>query len=375
MSTRIAFVADVHAWNFKRLSGGHSAGLNRRCTNVVETLDRAGQVADHMGCDAFVVLGDLFDGTRPIPQIISAVGRVLQGRNTIVVPGNHDLESTDLGDHALGPLGQMPGIRVLEKPEVIRIGRAGLALVPYTPGDARAWLPAAIEQLAPQLATMPLRVLGFHAGISDANTPIYLKDAHDALPVEQIDEVCTSAGIHAAVAGNWHRGLLWPSENHSPVICQVGTLAPTGFDDAGFPGMGLMGVWSDESPFELSLVTIPGPRFITTLEIDEDAVRAELQERQPEDRIYLRFKVDEPSFIDAQRLGAALKERGEIEEYVVEPLGTGAASREAAMAVQSVESTGAKISIYIDKVCKGDIDRTKRVQTMVEGFLASAEEC
>lgn len=374
--TKIAFCADVHAGNHKRLGGAWSSGLNRRCLNVLGALERAAAQATRLRCDAFVILGDLFDGSKPSPQIIAAVETVLRENapRSIVLLGNHDLESTEPGDHALGPLSHVSGIEVVDTPTVLRVQRAGLGLIPFLPGDARQWVRESAERIANQMKPFPCKLVCLHVGVSDEATPFFLKDAQDAVPVELVDELCHAMQLDAAIAGNWHRHVMWPSLEGGPPICQLGTVAPTGFDDAGFEGVGVMGVWSDESPREFKILPVSGPRFITLQSTDEAEVLQAFAKRMQDDQIYLRFKVTEDKLNDAKALAAQLKEQGHVEEFAVELVGKDNAGREAAAAAQSVTLVQEKIAAYVEKVAKGDGERARRVLGLVDGFLASASE-
>src|SRR5882724_6254079 len=102
---RIAFVADPHIANFPAHGGPAIAGINRRCQLTLDTLELAAAKANALDCECFVVLGDLYDTTRPLPQIETAVRKRLSKFDgfVLLLMGNHDRNSGLAGDHALGP--------------------------------------------------------------------------------------------------------------------------------------------------------------------------------------------------------------------------------------------------------------------------------
>ena len=61
-----------------------------------------------------------------------------------------------------------------------------------------------------------------------------------------------------ALAGNWHDARRWVSGERA--IYQVGSLCPTGFDNPGLDGYGLL-VTVDPDTLKVDAEEIPGPRF------------------------------------------------------------------------------------------------------------------
>lgn len=271
---RIAFVADVHVGVPRWCGGPVEVGLNRRGRMVVKLLRAAVERAHALGCAAFVVCGDLFDTSSPAPQVVAAVGRALTAApfpcGVHLLTGNHDIVSDAPGDHALAPLSLVPGITVHEVPTWVPVAGPGhhevaqMLLLPFRSGDSRVRLRDDV-QATPALPDVPgPRVVALHAGISDAATPLHLKGAPDALPLQQVVALARAAGASAVFAGNWHDRRTWEvpgDDNGQPVaVVQCGALVPTDFRNPGLEGYGTLGLWSPL--FGATYEVLPGPRFV-----------------------------------------------------------------------------------------------------------------
>lgn len=318
---RVAFVADVHIGNHGVMGGPRAAGINRRAAEGLAVLRAAYDTAAHLGSSAFVVAGDLFDVDDPEPQLLAEAADILSGPvPAVLVVGNHDQHSSASGDHALGPLAAVPGIRVVEHPTVVPVLPRGgavagpsraapgayLACIPYLRAPAaeviEKGLRAALNGMSGHPAPGQLAVVA-HAGGMDAATPPWLRDAHDALPVTHLDAIMegasdlvfpANAAPMVAILGNWHDHKTWafhddpagvprgyglgPGGTDAPlpnVIVQCGALVPTGFDNPGAaPGMyGSLILWdvppapppgyAVPPPPALYRFEVPGPRFVT----------------------------------------------------------------------------------------------------------------
>jgi len=274
--TRLAFVADCHAGNMKSFGGPVEAGLNTRCRLTCETIKRAVGKAWEHGCSGFYVLGDLTDSDRPTPQEVSAIIDALsytadkpRHMQVTLLLGNHDMRSDASGDHALGPF-QRAGFAVVEKPLWDGLGNCDVIMVPFQPGDAREWLPRALEE-AQSSSRAETRLLCLHLGIYDSHTPPWLQGCKDAVPVSLLKGLMSDYKIDITLAGNWHTRRLWQEGLPQPhvgkkvsardVILQLGTLAPTGFDDA--PPFGTLAIVDTEKR-SVTIHEIQGPRFWTT---------------------------------------------------------------------------------------------------------------
>lgn len=263
----LAFIADVHLGNARWRGGVSMSGINRRCAYVLDVLARAVALANERGASGLVVLGDLFDTSRPTPQVITEAIKAFaaaHGRVYALV-GNHDQESGDDGDNALGPLGFAPSLNVVERPTVAWCGSAELWLMPFRNGAASEWLPAALDTLATAAESaaerrshaLVARVLCLHLGIADDTTPPWLQGAHDAIHVKELVALCKAHGIAQVFCGNWHERRSWVLDGVS--VQQVGALAPTGFDNPGLQGYGTVAVWR---PGRVDCEELSGPRFV-----------------------------------------------------------------------------------------------------------------
>lgn len=275
---KVAAIADCHVGNHKVHGGASASGVNERCRMVLDVLARAVEKARKLGCTAFVSAGDLADSTRWEPQVVAAVQGAFSGcASGHLLLGNHDMVSTAKGDHALGPLAEKDRIDVVERPRLLAgNGQEEIALVPFQPGDARAWLVDAVRKTGLTRGSFrdPKRLLVLHLGIVDAETAPWLRDAADAVPLALVEEVAAEFGVSAVLAGNWHLRRSWKLEPRGtrtwPVaVLQVGALAPTGYDNPGVEGYGTLAVWDSEKPADVVVHELPGPRFVTA-----DAPRA-----------------------------------------------------------------------------------------------------
>jgi len=283
--SKVAFVADVHLGNHQRYGGAIELGMNRRCREVLETLKVAVAEADE--CESFGVLGDLFDVTKPIPQMVKAVQDILEpSPSPFVMMGNHDQVSSRSGDHALGPL--EPVSEVIETPNLIHLDDCDLVVLPFRPGVADDWVPEDLDSLFSNRRIRPGSVLCLHLGIKDSETPSYLTGSHDCIDVDHVAELMQRYDIIATVAGNWHELKSW--KRGKSQILQIGTLAPTGWDNPGLDDYGHMAIW-DSKTMTFDVLEIPGPRFLKIRD------REELKALPPGDEyeIYLEWTVSDPN--------------------------------------------------------------------------------
>ena len=347
-STVLAFIADVHHANHRAMGGAVVAGHNTRACATRRAMREAAQrlranVAIAPGVDnvgVLCVLGDLFDTTRPEPQLIASAAAALTddggdgqaSHDTLVLLGNHDMVSTAYGDNALAPLHFMAGTTVVEKPRRLCYPGVELICVPFQPGIASTWLPAALEEAcAPQSAAAAnghpepsrrdlrparvVRVLLLHLGLRDVHTPPWLRGAADSIDVDALYALCAQHNIDAVYAGNWHSRREWAFPREPAVsMVQVGALVPTGFDNAGLTGYGgveFLVVTTDDSGDNAETVAtareeVPGPRFVT-VRSEKEARRA--VEDAGTNTLYLRWVVDTPDQLESasQKMRAAIE--------------------------------------------------------------------
>lgn len=259
--TRFAFVADVHVGNHAKCAGKIEAGINTRCRLVLEALERAVHVARDMEVDAFVVAGDLFDTARPPPQMVREAQRIIEQVPAIVLVGNHDRVSDAAGDHALGPM--LPVADVIEYAETIVFDDWALICIPFIPGNAKEWFPEVVaERCQEPLTSTRKKLITFHLGVEDEKTEHFLRGAHDSVTKDMVEQVMEENDITYAFAGNWHDHRHWYVRDGKCGIVQVGTLAPTGWDNDGTDGYGTVAIFDSEKTPHVSFVEVPGPRFV-----------------------------------------------------------------------------------------------------------------
>jgi hypothetical protein len=259
----LAFIADTHLHNHPAFGLEMRGGINRRAQMILDAIASAKARALKLGA-TLVVLGDVFDTVRPPPQLIAALQKILAEGPNVIIKGNHDMVSTQVGDHSLGPLGA--GIAdVIEEPTVLRLDGCELWCVPFQPGPARDWLPVVLAELSAavqgrsrsgQLGSLPRRVLALHLGLQASDTPVYLQGSPDSVTVDQVDALMDQYNISFCIAGNWHGHQVYEGR-----IAQCGTLAPTGFDNPGLEGYGSLCLYDTEKD-KFWREEIPGPRFV-----------------------------------------------------------------------------------------------------------------
>lgn len=261
----VSFIADVHVHNHRRFGGVAVAGINTRCREILAALREACIHAKNSKSDAFIVLGDLFDTTRPSPQVIAAVMDCLVDgpENTLLLVGNHDQVSTCSGDHAMAPLQALQNVTVVDKSKTfIQDSDTPLAVIPFRPGSAKEWLPLELAKLG-DLTGYTVCV---HLGIMDGKTPTYMQDVHDAVHVDVLIALQKKHGFRYVIAGNWHHHDFWDFPEHKLTVIQTGALVPTGFANPGVTGYGTVGRIRNGV---FSQKIVDGPRYVKTTSLQE----------------------------------------------------------------------------------------------------------
>ena len=308
--TRLAFVADVHVHNHKRFGGALRSSVNERAMLAFEVLQDAFDHAVELDCDGFVVCGDLFHGATPTPQLVAEMQRVLQPltppadareMHIHLVVGNHELVSSQPGDHALASLMFTDGIHVHESPAIRGWGigkrsKIHVLMVSYRSGDAREWLPKVLAEYAPPDEGRDHKhsILALHLGISDDETSPFLKGAHDSIEAIVLAELCHKHDFDFVFAGNWHDHRTWSfgwPDGSKPErkikIVQLGALVPTGFNNPGLEGYGTLAIWDDG---KVTIEEMPGPRFAQLAAGEDTAWLAEANEHY---NVFTEDKVDD----------------------------------------------------------------------------------
>ena len=358
---RIAFIADVHVGNHKREGGPVVAGVNRRCTQILDTLRAAFHAS--RDCDAVVIAGDLLDSSKTEPQVLAATREVLAdvGEVGYLLLGNHEMQSATPGDNSLRVLAET-NVSVQESPRAVPMDGGTLLLVPFRPGDAREWLPSAVAEVA--ACTTGPRVLAIHLGIIDEDTPPFLRNAHDAVPVQLLRELMRRHQIDVVVAGNWHSHKEWDDG----AIVQIGALVPTGWDNPGLDGYGsVIVVESASITLRTTRREIPGPRFV-------DVPSALSLPNVPEGtHLYARVRVPAGEVDDARSRGDQLVSAGRAAAVAVQVDGTEAriAARDSAAAARSADTLDSALAGYVAAMTLPvDVDRAA-VLALTRRFLAA----
>lgn len=262
----IAFVADIHLANHRICGGPSRGGINQRASLILQALRSAVRKANDEGCSTFVVLGDLFDVARPSPPLIAAAMRELGefAGEVHCLLGNHDASSPEEGDHALAPLdvGRV-NVYSYDRSTIVSLpdDHYTLLMLPYRSGSASDWFPSAVEDLVMDLPGdgKPL-VLCMHLGIHDAEDRKrwgWAAASQDAVSVDLVSGVMQEFAIAYTFAGNWHNWAEW--RDPKPIV-QVGSLAPTGWDNPGFDHYGHLAILNSSGVVKGH---VGGPRFVT----------------------------------------------------------------------------------------------------------------
>jgi len=344
-----AFISDVHIGNFKRFGGPVDAGTNARCCLILTALDEAIELALQRKASVLFVAGDFLDYVRMEPQIIAIVQKTLRdakkkGLETVLVLGDHEIVSSADGDHALGPLA--PVATVVDKPRLLRLAGAEIACIPFTPGDARKYIPAMTKELFDQSPGRPgdrARILVFHAGVVDAKTSPWLRDVPDAIGVSEIMRLVEKFKIAFVAAGNFHHREIW--QKGGATICQPGALVPTGWDNPGLEGYGGVAFYNPATA-EFSLQEVVGARFVTAHIDDEKLINEATNYKAP---IFLQIVAPVDRLPEAQGLKTELADQFKEDkiEIVPDKVGAESSARQAATISRQQDTLDAALGSYI----------------------------
>lgn len=381
---KIGFVADVHLGNHKRFGGMVHRGMNERCLDIMQLLQRVTTKVVEEEYDWLVINGDLFDTSWPEPQILSRTQDILGALQenskrrieVVLLVGNHDQQSNGEGDHALGVL--KPFATIVENPQLMRLdGVVELLCVPYRVGVASEWLDRALVGIVPKatgkakgtgFSKCAHRLLAVHLGIADENTAKFLRGASDAVHVERLSELMDKYDIKAAYAGNWHEAIVW--DDPPPIVQQIGALVPTGWDNPGLDGYGGFATYSTQTGH--SHEELPGPRFVQVRTLDE-AQEIEKAAARAQHRLYLKIVVGPELVTAALGWVQEAKGRGTLHaaEVLPDTAQAVAAARTSAMVARSEDSMSASLAAFIGAMPLDEGVSRQRVLDLVVGkYLA-----
>lgn len=361
---RFALVADVHLGNHRRFGGEMTSGLNVRFNQTLAVLEGAIDLAYAEGAQSFVVLGDLFDTSKPSPQEIAAVMRLFDSRRASLhfhlLLGNHDQVSASDGDHALQPFRYLRNVSVYEKPVAI----GSTLFVPFQVGAAKEWLPQAVSQHTGSSVDEVL----LHLGISDDETPPYLRGASDSIGAAALFEIMRDHGIRSAFAGNWHNHRRWTADANTTTprhIVQAGALVPTGFDN---PGADYGKVIIRDPGQEPRIVSVPGgPRFFSIVYEDTNIASLAVEGHA----VYVRARARPKHVKQAQGDLKALQDAGAITAFEVLPdrEAVSATAKITARATRNATSIDEAITAYVSKVALPEGVSRDQVLSLVRQYL------
>ena len=116
-------------------------------------------------------------------------------------------------------------------------------------------------------------------------------NSHDAVSAELLGQLAEEYEIDLVLAGNWHTRRTW--KEPTP-IAQVGSLAPTGWDDHGLSGHGVR-LWDTTNNLHKH-VEVAGPRFVnlpSERHLEYGKILKALKKR-PDLHVYVRATADSP---------------------------------------------------------------------------------
>jgi hypothetical protein len=360
---KIAFVGDVHLGNHRLHGGELKLGMNERFRAVLEALRRALAWARHQQCTDVVVLGDLFDTPKPLPQQLTAVRDALREfpGDVHLIPGNHDRVSSEPGDHGLGPLHMGEGLWVYDRPEIIGDSTVEVLLCPFDARPVREWLP---EALAGARWSQGERIVCGHFGLwerAQASSQPWLTNANDAVEVVEVAKILAAHSVQHLYVGNYHTHFHWTAEGVD--LHQVGALVPTGFDNPGFE-YGYVEVWP---PVPGADAYIPGPRFVVVGSERELEVALERAERYG-CALYADWRVSPEEYVATTQLLEGLNSGARVEVHVDRKFSKLRAAQ-AAGAARSSETLIDAVHQFVEKhPMPPHVDR-ERVLAHVRRFL------
>lgn len=361
--SRIAFIADVHVGNPSAFGGLVECGVNYRGQLILDSLKQACRAVLDQKCDALVICGDLFDVADPSPQIMAQVMGILASLKEVkvhILLGNHDMVSDTPGDHALEPLCFLPNVKVHERAKILTVADVEFLAIPFQVGDCREWFPDEIGMAVDIKRKARTRILAFHLGVIDENTPAFLSQAHDAIPLQMLQRLIKEAEIDHAFCGNWHSPGRWGN------VHQVGALAPTGWDNPGWDYGRVMIL--DTEIGNATPVHITGPRFLTATSMDEVLVM-QVEANRRKCNLFLSLKGEAAKHLDEVR------SMGITARAVADTAATREATREAAVAVRKASTLDEALAKYVQAMPLSEGLEREKIKAMASEYLSKGGAC
>ncbi len=247
-------VADVHFGNLGVHPGQVISGLNDRFREIAQVFTQVRNPQTPREDAALVVAGDLFDTSRPSPQMLRAVGDLIRDNfaEAHLVLGNHDQHSDAALDNALAVLELVPRVTVYTVPTY---------LGPFL------FLPYGYDFRDVPVVEPGTQVAVAHHGIRDDSMAAWTRDK--GAPVEEVAAWLEATGLTHYLAGDWHPRRSWWQGR----IQQIGALSPKDWSNPGTDPYGTVLEVSDGQELipGTSLIgprirrrIIPGPRFVVS---------------------------------------------------------------------------------------------------------------
>lgn len=378
--TKIASISDPHMGIFPTFGGEFVAGLNFRAQLCLRTLAGALNQACNMGCDVFVINGDLFDTSHPEAALMSAVANLFarfgHKIEIVAMPGNHDMVSTAPGNNACAMLQHIPGVTVPETPMIsFDNGYARVVSIPFETGRPVEWLPKRLEalrlhELNPEGVPM---CLSLHMGLNSKRTPSALSyhAGAGAYPARELAALAKKHGIARVFLGDWHH----PDDYESKAgigLHQVGTLCPSDFRYA-MPGVGQMIVW-DSAINEVNRYTVSGPRWVDASSL-QDACKQleELVDTDEAAALYVRVKCTADK---AKEVEEVIRGSYDIDGFStnVDNTKVKAQVKAAAAKASGANTVDGAVKAFLDEYpMPEEVDRSE-VRARVLGYLTQASQ-
>lgn len=240
-------IADVHIGNHNVLGGTTVNGINDRCDLILNAMNNlahrfsAHPRGERDGHPTLCIAGDLFDTDKPSPAILAHTMGVIDhlcgafGGEVHIIPGNHDRTSENESAlaplHFLVPRGSDRGPRLGVSPIAIQGDTIYLSFQSRV--SPIQHVRDALQQHADD---NHVRRIVMHYGIIDDVTPPWLRNASDALHVDDLTaELKRYPHPLNAFAGNWHDQKSWAYKHPRGKrgVYQCGAFVSTGFDNEG----------------------------------------------------------------------------------------------------------------------------------------------